>query len=166
MDTPEKYSPVVSLPITDKSSLLELTNPSNYGTPLLTVNSPVKPPTTLNGYHVLDIHLSLKLKAKLPLNLTLPPLDGMEDLKFGTLTSKSDLPSNPMTDLSTLLPSPLTPNILPLEEEINLSIFGMLLILENPLEPLKLDLSSTKSNSTLNYNGSLPPLNQESKSGT
>jgi len=166
MDTPKKFSLVVSLLITDKLSHLELTNPSNYGILLLTVNSPVKPPITLNGYLVLDIPLFLKLKAKLPLNLTLPLLDGMEDSKFGTLISKLDLLSNPMMEVLTLLLSPLTPNILPLEEETNLSTSGMLLILENPLELLKLDLLLTKSNSTLNYNGSLPPLNLESKSGT
>jgi hypothetical protein len=55
LDTPEKSSLVVSPLITDKLSPLELTNPSNYGTLLLNVNSPVKPLTTLNGYHVLDI---------------------------------------------------------------------------------------------------------------
>jgi hypothetical protein len=71
-----------------------------------------------------------------------------------------------MMEVLTLLPSPLTLNILPLEEETNLSIFGMLPILENPSEPLKLDLLLTKSNSILNYNGSLPPLNLELKSGT
>jgi hypothetical protein len=166
MDTPEKSSPVVSPLITDKSSPPELINPSNYGIPLENVNSPVKLQTTLNGFLVLDIPLSSKLNPKLLSNPILPLSVGMEDLKFGTLTSKLDLPSNPMTDLSTPFLSPLIPNILPLEEEINPSIFGMLLTsLMDPSEPLKLDLLLTPSNSTLNYNGSLLLLNQVLKFG-
>jgi hypothetical protein len=140
LDIPKKYLPVVSLPITDKSSPLELIKASNFGTPLLNVNSPVNLTTTPNGSHVLDIPLSLKLKIKLLSNHISPLSVGMEDLKFGTLTSKLDLPSDPMMDLSTLLLFPLTPNILPLEEETNHSTFGMSPILENLSEPSKLDL--------------------------
>jgi len=162
----EKSLLVVSLQITDKLFLLVLINPSNYGTLLPNVNSPVKLKTTLNGSHVLDIHLSLNLKPKLTSNLTLPLLVGMEDLKFGTLTSKLDLPSNLTMDQSTLYLSPQTANILPQEEEINPSISGMLLILKNQSELLKLDQSLTKSNSTLNYNGFVLLLIQELKFGT
>lgn len=90
----------------------------------------------------------------------------MEDLKFGTLTSRSDLLSDLMMALSTLFQSLLTVNILPPEEETNLFIFGMSLILKNLSEPLKPDLSSTQSNSTLNYNGSMLLSIQASKSGT
>lgn len=125
----------------------------------------MKPPTTLNGFLVLDIHLSLKLKAKLLLNHISPLSDGMEDSKFGTPTSKLDLPSNLMMDQLTLFQSLPTVNILPPEEETNLSIFGMSLILKNPSEPLKLDLLLTLSNSTLNYNGSLLLLILELKFG-
>lgn len=165
MDTPEKSSPVVFPQITDKSSPLELTKPSNYGTLLPNVNSPVKLLTTLNGYHVLDIPLSSKLNPKLHSNHISHLSDGMEDLKFGTLTSKLDLLLDLMTDLLTLFLSPLTLNILLLEEEINKSISGMLPILKNQSELSKLDQSSTPSNSTLNYNGSLLLLNQELKFG-
>lgn len=165
MVTPEKSSPVVSPLITDKSSPLELTKPSNYGTLLPNVNSLVKPQTTLNGFHVLDIPLSSKLNPKLHSNHILLLLDGMEDSKFGTLISKLDLLSDLMMDLLTLFLSPLTLNILLPEEEINKSISGMLPILKNLSEPSKLDQSSTPSNSILNYNGSLLLLNQELKFG-
>jgi len=119
MDTPKKSSPVVSPLITDKSSLLELTKELNFGILLLTVNSPVKLITTLNGFHVLDIVPFLKLKAKLPLTHISPQSVGMEDSKFGTPISKLEPLSNPMTDLSTPLLFPPIPNILPLEEETN-----------------------------------------------
>lgn len=125
----------------------------------------MKLPTTLNGYHVLDIHLSLKLKAKLLLNHISHLSDGMEDSKFGTPTSKLDLPSNPMMDQSTLFQFLPIVNILPPEEEINHSISGMSPILKNPSEPSKLDLLLTLSNSTLNYNGSLLLLTLELKFG-
>jgi len=70
-----------------------------------------------------------------------------------------------MMDQSTLFLSPPTVNILPPEEEINLSISGMSLISKNPSELLKLDLLLTLSNSTLNYNGSLLLLTLELKFG-
>ena len=119
MDIPKKSSPVVSPLITDKLSHLELIKESNFGILLLTVNSLVKLTTTLNGFHVLDTVLFLKLKAKLlSTHISLQSV-GMEDSKFGTPISKLEPLSNPMMDLSTPLLFLLIPNILPLVEETN-----------------------------------------------
>lgn len=95
----KKYLLAVSHLIIDKLSLQELIKPLNYGTLLLTVNSPVKLLTILNGSHVLDILLCSKLNPKFLLNPILPLSDGMEDLKFGTPISKLELLSNLMMDL-------------------------------------------------------------------
>jgi len=79
LDTPKKFSPVPSPLITDKLSQLELIKELNFGILLLIANLPVKFKITLNGYHVLDIHLFLKPKAKLLLIHILLQLVGMED---------------------------------------------------------------------------------------
>lgn len=126
MDTPKKSTHVLSPQITDKLSHLELTKPSNYGTPDLIANSHLKPTTTTTGSHALDtLHSSKHKTPKLTSNHTLPQLDGTENSKSGTPISKLDIPSNHMMDKSTLLLSVQTENILPPEVKINKSTSGI-----------------------------------------
>lgn len=166
LDTPRKSSHALSPLITDKLSHQEPTRPSSSGTLSVIASSPPKPTTTLIGFHQLNIHPSLNHKARLHSNLTSPQSDGMEDWKFGTLTSKLDILSSLMMETLTQLPSPPMENIWPPEERINALASGISLILRNPSEPLKLVQPSLRSHSTLNYNGSALPLKMALKFGT
>jgi len=89
----------------------------------------------------------------------------MEDLKSGTPTFKLKTPSKLMMPTSTVFLSPLTENTLPPEEKIKNYISGILRIFLTLLEILMLDLPSSKSLSTQNFNGLPLELNKELKSG-
>jgi predicted PurR-regulated permease PerM len=116
------------------------------------------------GFHVLDILLSLNLPKEIKLLIS-HLSDGMENLKFGTPTSKSKTHSKLMMPISMEFLSLLTENTSPLEEKIKNYISGILKIFLTLLETLILVLLSSKSPSTPNFNGLLPVLNKESKSG-
>jgi hypothetical protein len=89
----------------------------------------------------------------------------MENLKFGTPTSKLKTHSKLMMPTSMEFQSPLTENTLPLEEKIKNYISGILKIFLYLQETLILVLLSSKSHSILNFNGLPPVLNKELKSG-
>lgn len=79
MDTPKKFSPVLFLPITDKSYLLVPTKKSSYGTTSDKKNTNLKTETTKTGSLVLDTLLKSNPPKEENNPPTSPQLDGTED---------------------------------------------------------------------------------------
>lgn len=165
MDTLKKFSPVPSLLITDKSSLLVPTEKSFYGTTSDKKNTNLKTKTTKIGSLVSDIPPKLNPKKEVN-NPPISPLsDGTEDWKSGTPTSKLNIPSKPTKLTSTLYLFLLMENMLLQEVKIKNYTFGILKTYKLTPENSMPDPLSSKLPSTPNYNGFLLPLNKVLKFG-
>jgi hypothetical protein len=88
---------------------------------------------TLIGYHVSDIHQLLNQQKEILPHIS-HQLDGMENLKFGILTSKLKTHSKLMMPTSMEFLSLLMENILPLVVKIKNYISGILKIYLTLLE--------------------------------
>lgn len=175
-DTPRKSSPLPSLPITDKSSVPELTEKSYCGTPWETSSTKLDqnthktktPSTTKTGSAKSDTPPRTKTHPRDTIfHPTSPQSAGTEDWKSGKPTCKSRLLSRLTMD--TFKPSPLPPmmeSTLPPEEEIENWTSGTSLICPNHPDHSIPSPRSTRSPSTQNSNGSLLPLKLESEFGT
>lgn len=127
-DTRRKYSPYAFPQIIDKLFPQVLIRKLSSGTLWLIANTLQTIPTIKTGSLKSDILPNWRLRPNLPSNPILHLLDGMEDLKSGTLTSKLETLSNPTMDSLTQLPFPQMPNTWPLEVKTKSSISGMWLI--------------------------------------